>query len=156
MSKAVMISIHPKWCELIASGKKTVEVRKTKPNAILPLKCYIYQTKGAKENPIVTNNGGETFHILEIGKVIGEFFCHNIFPIWPGYKDGDDCLTFEEQEAYLGTNGLGWGWRISDLVIYERPKSILSFRRWVGWAESDKLTRPPQSWCYVEELHDAY
>lgn len=29
--KAVLISIQPKWCELIASGKKTIEVRKTRP-----------------------------------------------------------------------------------------------------------------------------
>ena len=29
--KSVLISIHPKWCELIASGKKTIEVRKTRP-----------------------------------------------------------------------------------------------------------------------------
>lgn len=29
--KSVLISIHPKWCELIADGKKTVEVRKTRP-----------------------------------------------------------------------------------------------------------------------------
>ena len=28
--KAVLISINPKWCELIASGKKTVEVKKSK------------------------------------------------------------------------------------------------------------------------------
>lgn len=26
--QAVLISIQPGWCELIASGKKTVEVRK--------------------------------------------------------------------------------------------------------------------------------
>lgn len=25
--KSVLISIPPKWCELIASGKKTIEVR---------------------------------------------------------------------------------------------------------------------------------
>ena len=35
--KAVLISIQPKWCELIASGKKTVEVRKTKPKLETPL-----------------------------------------------------------------------------------------------------------------------
>ena len=28
MSKAVMLSVHPKWCEKIASGEKTIEVRK--------------------------------------------------------------------------------------------------------------------------------
>jgi predicted transcriptional regulator len=27
--KSVLISIKPKYCELIANGKKTVEVRKT-------------------------------------------------------------------------------------------------------------------------------
>ena len=45
MSKAVLISIQPKWCELIASGKKTVEVRKTKPKLETPFKCYIYATR---------------------------------------------------------------------------------------------------------------
>ena len=43
--KAVLISIQPKWCELIASGKKTVEVRKTKPKIAPPFKVYIYCTK---------------------------------------------------------------------------------------------------------------
>jgi len=42
--KSVLISIQPKWCELIASGKKTVEVRKTKPKLQTPFKCYIYCT----------------------------------------------------------------------------------------------------------------
>ena len=31
MSKAVMLSIRPKWVEKIANGEKTIEVRKTKP-----------------------------------------------------------------------------------------------------------------------------
>lgn len=44
MSKSVLISINPKWCELIASGKKTVEVRKTRPKLETPFKCYIYCT----------------------------------------------------------------------------------------------------------------
>lgn len=30
MSKAVMLSIQPKWCELIASGEKTIEGAKTR------------------------------------------------------------------------------------------------------------------------------
>ena len=43
--KAVMISIQPKCCELIANGKKTVEVRKTRPKLETPFKVYIYETK---------------------------------------------------------------------------------------------------------------
>ncbi len=45
MAKAVLMSIQPKWCELIASGKKTVEVRKTRPKLKTPFKVYIYCTK---------------------------------------------------------------------------------------------------------------
>ena len=44
--KSILISIQPKWCELIASGKKTIEVRKTRPKLETPFKCYIYETKG--------------------------------------------------------------------------------------------------------------
>lgn len=43
--KSVILSIKPKWCELIASGQKTVEVRKTRPKIETPFKCYIYETK---------------------------------------------------------------------------------------------------------------
>lgn len=70
--KSVMISIQPKWCELIASGKKKVEVRKTKPTLPTPFKCYIYKsfTFGKYENKNVICNG--------CGKVIGEFVCDSI------------------------------------------------------------------------------
>lgn len=44
MGKAVLISIQPKWCELIASGKKTQEVRKNRPKLETPFKVYIYCT----------------------------------------------------------------------------------------------------------------
>lgn len=43
--RAVMISIQPQWCALIANGKKTLEVRKSKPKIEMPFKCYIYCTK---------------------------------------------------------------------------------------------------------------
>lgn len=42
--KAVLISIRPEWCALIAAGKKTVEVRKSMPKLHTPFKCYIYCT----------------------------------------------------------------------------------------------------------------
>ncbi len=45
MNKSVLLSIKPKYCELIASGKKTVEIRKNRPKIDTPFKCYIYCTK---------------------------------------------------------------------------------------------------------------
>lgn len=44
MSKAVMLSIRPKWCEKIISGEKTIEVRKTRPKLETSFKCYVYCT----------------------------------------------------------------------------------------------------------------
>lgn len=70
--KSVLISIQPKWCELIASGKKTVEVRKTRPKLETPFKCYIYQTKRSWVYRLLKKLG------LYQGKVIGEFVCDKI------------------------------------------------------------------------------
>ena len=42
--KSILLSIKPKYVELIASGKKTIEVRKTAPKEV-PFKAYIYETK---------------------------------------------------------------------------------------------------------------
>lgn len=43
----ILQPIKPQYCELIASGKKTIEVRKTRPKCELPVKVYIYETKTA-------------------------------------------------------------------------------------------------------------
>ena len=45
MKKAVLISIRPEWCQKIASGEKTIEVRKNRPKLAQPFKCYIYCTR---------------------------------------------------------------------------------------------------------------
>lgn len=60
MSKAVLISIRPKWVEKIANGEKTIEVRKTKPKLETPFKCYIYCTLPKcphKEKPSLLKRG---------------------------------------------------------------------------------------------------
>ena len=106
--KSVLISIKPKWCELIASGKKTIEVRKTKPKLETPFKCYIYATKQGRplvygspvptyvdENLVQTygysKENAERIFGTWNGKVIGEFVCDKIeaFHEWqlcPGGK----------------------------------------------------------------------
>jgi predicted transcriptional regulator len=153
--KSVLISIQPKWCELIALGKKTVEVRKTRPKIEAPFKVYIYCTNW-KDNTYWKNHYKD-----KLGKVIGEFVCDEIFALWSGYSgnNGDDCLTFNGRESYLGfdkdgSNKMGYGWHISNLVIYDKPRELSEFRKPkmpTGLRyENDAITRPPQSWCYVE------
>lgn len=42
--KSVLISVRPEWCRKIATGEKTIEVRKTAPNLATPYKGYLYCT----------------------------------------------------------------------------------------------------------------
>lgn len=120
--KAVLISIQPKWCEFIASGEKTVEVRKSKPKLETPFKVYIYCTK---DEPMYYS--GEKFWCTKAGdfgngKVIGEFVCDEIIVDERG--ENADILRF-----YGNLNKTLYGWRISDLVIYDKPKELSEFRR---------------------------
>lgn len=197
--KAILLSIRPNWCKLIWSGMKTVEVRKTRPKLETPFKVYIYCTGREEWIMKLPKTGAQKMS----SRVIGEFTCNYIAPIFryapwipgepaklyarcadghcrKGYTDQllrDACLNRADVEKYFGDlNGLaGYGWRISDLKIYDKPKSILDFHRAVDktelWCEKCaiggkkgtacafcygldglRIRRPPQSYCYVEEL----
>lgn len=179
MSKSILISIQPKWCKLIASGRKTVEIRKSRPKLETPFKVYIYCTKGKEKLLDVMVDGdecyGETYHggpvfikcfserfyneNYECGnrKIIGEFTVDYIDEIVPNESYNEKTkesepyclhalqtlvgshLTKEEIQKYLGDNR-GYGWHISDLVIYDTPKELSEFGK----------IKPPQSWCYVD------
>lgn len=144
--KSVLISIHSKWCEKIASGEKTIEVRKTRPKLQTPFKCYIYCTM---DHPYISVSCGEldklNYRTNTVGrcngKVIGEFICDRIYGLAPLNHAPDDveqqaCLTREEIVRYL--KGVGYGWHISDLKIYDKPKELGDF------------------WSYNEALHKRY
>ena len=159
--KSVMISIQPKWVEKIASGKKTVEVRKTMPKLPTPFKCYIYCTKGHFHKQY--SDSAVAWRENVLGKVIGEFVCDKIFDICieisnpedlPGYPFPCTGLTDKEILQYLGNGKTGYGWHISDLVIYDEPKPLSEFTKPYGTIvkafDSPYIQRPPQSWCYVE------
>ena len=98
MSKAVMLSIRPKWCEKVASGEKTIEVRKTRPKLKTPFKAYIYCTMPDAKNPhnILELHGADGKIRKANGKVIGEFTCDRIDRLAPAndpygiYDIGDD------------------------------------------------------------------
>lgn len=211
--KAVLISIRPEWCDRIATGEKTIEIRKNKPNIEPPFKCYIYETKAFNRKKIIVDLDGElpTTYARGRGKVIGEFICDCI-----EYMDLDSVgVGFWKNNSFNYIADLGWntgltlgefinytegkriyGWHISNLVIYNKPKKLseffiidkkavkecslreriytnpdytngaylpgtficnkvrgeIDFCRGGCWKKS--LTRPPQSWCYVEEVSE--
>ena len=173
--KSVLISINPRWCELIASGSKTVEVRKTKPKLETPFKVYIYETQGRMETPFIDEEGHHIFKGR--GQVIGEFVCNKITTA----ECGNYCILTRSETQLGGLDLLNYadektvyGWHISDLVIYDKPRELSEFKQVKkirGYHKKDEpkteginiqrilhssrvevkyFTRPPQSWCYVE------
>lgn len=171
MSKAVMLSIRPKWCEKIASGEKTIEVRKTRPKLDTPFKCYIYCTQSG----VALGAWGKH------GKVIGEFTCdcideygddtvfsfrHEDYARWDDFGLDRACMHPEDFQNYADGKWL-YGWHISNLKIYDTPKELNKFKSlcrvdtdccacpYYNYTKMDcdgrVIGRPPQSWCYVEE-----
>ena len=166
--KSVLISIQRPHTDNIKALIKKIEVRKNKPNQETPFPCFIYETK---------TKGG-------CGKVIGEFVCDKVTE-YIAYKTQkgsklcknpffyaclpiqEMCLTIEQVEDY-GKGETLYGWHISDLKIYDKPKPIMQFYKPcpIEWKNCpgcefystytgccmNNVDRPPQSWCYVESL----
>lgn len=174
MSKAAMLSIRPKWCEKIASGEKTIEVRKTRPKLDTPFKCYIYCTQSG----VALGAWGKH------GKVIGEFTCdrideydddtifsfrHEDYARWNDFGLDRACMHPEDFQNYADGKWL-YGWHISGLKIYDTPKELTEFHTLKKCKSCSKsgyestaciydencmvpvaTTKVPQSWCYVED-----
>ncbi len=150
MSKAVMLSIRPQWCEKIASGEKTIEVRKMRPKLETPFKCYIYCTRDKHLAFMQNQTGTNLIACMDVdaaipvggaignGKVIGEFTCDRIDRLAPanepyGIYDIDDDYVFQTclENGALWDYGHGtplYGWHISDPRIYDTPKELNEFK----------------------------
>lgn len=205
--KSVLISLRPKWCDLTASGEKTIEARKTAPKEV-PFKGYIYATRPKKyykcgavstsDELLWLANGkikmcdgfelwanGEDYQCVN-GKAIGEFICYNVDEYTFSYYNAEYRVTHVEQKAMClnqpelilyGKGKTLYGWHISDLKIYDKPRELSEFatlcnksgnrcancrhylfdndglagyRRWCDVCHRKPLARAPESWCYVE------
>lgn len=112
MSKAVLISIRPKWCEKIIDGEKTIEVRKTRPKLAPPFKCYIYCTlQGSNEffhddlgGDVAKWNRGKWWD--RKGKVIGEFTCDRIDMLTRTKSSGEGIPEYNTWEGDIGPRKL--------------------------------------------------
>ena len=199
--KSVLISIRPQWVEKIASGQKTIEVRKTAPQEV-PFKAYIYATKPKKfykcgavstsDELLWLANGkvemgdgfkfwanGDEYQCLN-GRIIGEFICDKIDKYTFSHYEAEYRVTHIEQNAmclnqpeliYYGKGETLYGWHISELKIYDKPKELSEFYtkkkcnscKKSGYESTAcmydedckvpmSITRAPQSWMHIEDL----
>lgn len=107
-------------------------------------------------------------HSVGNGHVVGEFVCDTYVTDMTFGHDAlfnvAACMIEPDVVAYSAGNPL-YGWHISDLRIYDKPHELGEFERPyecnecdAKWAsecnacdKENKIKRPPQSWCYVEE-----
>lgn len=140
-------------------------VRKTRPKIETPFKVYICCTKDEPKY-----HSGEKFFVngwddFGNGKVVGEFVCDRIEETTYRIQEPEDakswqdcyygydfefvcseahCLSKDELYDYGNKKPL-YGWHISDLVIYNKPKELNEFQN----SKGDPLLKPFQSWGYI-------
>ena len=186
--KSVLISIQPYWVFLIIAetmgwsiGKeKTIEVRKNYPkDENWDKVAKVYCSKNRKSFAKIPKEY-QPFMEQFLGKVVGEFYCNKVENIEirhftvlghenrytavgenPDYQWlAKSCLSYDEVVNY-GKLAALFGWHISNLVIYDKPKDLDYFRKPIDCHRGKdrenckgcwdcEIKRPPQSWCYVE------
>lgn len=165
--KCVLMSIQAEHSYNIFSGMKDDEVRKRPPKLVPPFKVYVYQSRGStKGKPVVFSKG--KIHDLPHGVVVGEFICDRVLTVrskraamlkHPRLRT---CITMDQLLQYMGRSDEVSFLHIKDRDVYDKPLPLSMFRRCapkIGWDNGApeityQLDRPPQSWCYVEELGD--
>jgi predicted transcriptional regulator len=176
MAKAILMSIRKEHNKNIFDGIKRFEGRKTLP-ATIPLGnhidntstynpseydviCYVYEPK---------TGGG-------CGKVVGQFVCDFAQTFHPKIANmkmvaNALCVTEDFAKQYFNREK-GYMLRVCIPQRYDKPKELSEFKPYnrteddckyshLGYAipkcsdcHECYVKKPPQSWCYVEEVND--
>lgn len=160
--RAVLASLKPYYYYLVGEGIKVLEIRKNMPKSNdWDKKVFFYMSKDEKSFATIPKEYQEKYR-KHFGKIGLKFVCDYIdelheYELTPQgefylYEKAklelflaQSCLSYGEICDYrknLPYHKPLYGCHISNLVIYDQPKRLSEFG----------LTRPPQSWCYVEEV----
>lgn len=192
--KSIITSVSPYLCGKVASGDCKILVKKSAPKEV-PFKDYIYCTKTKNKWSLCDyegayqNSKGEIVYAQQ--HVIGEFICDRVYNIdyLPKEYEGNpsqfseficnnSCLSFEQIMEYKKGKTI-YGWHITDLKLYDKPKKLNEFKtppceksekacgncKWLikintpdvyeceCYVEDGRqITSPPRSWQYVEKI----
>lgn len=147
MSKAILISVNPKWVVKILNGEKTIEVRKKFPKDYVGW-VYIYCCKDIRNglywvDKWVCVNQKNCIPSFRNGKVVARFWCDKVDAYVNGRKWVGDaigwgiengyehilpkcCLTDDEIWTYADDLSF-YAIHISKLEIFDRPRELSGF-----------------------------
>lgn len=157
--RKVLASLKPYYYYLVGEGIKEIEVRKDMPKASdWNKEVLFYMSKDEKSFAKIPKEFQEKYR-KHFGKVGMRVICDKVDEYEPQvilcayyevngayvkenlrYNSGT-CLSYEDMVNYSKGKTL-YGWHISDLKIYDKPLSLSELG----------VTRPPQSYMYVEEV----
>lgn len=176
----ILASLKPYYYYLIGERKKTIEVRKTALKNI-PQDIAFYMSKDEKSFAKIPKEFQDKYrkHFGKVGlaivcdkitryncdKAFDEYFIAGYIGAYMPLKEM--CLTNKDLIEY-GKGRPLYGWHISDLKIYDKPKPIMQFYKpcpikikncpvcelystYTGCCMNN-IDRPPQSYMFVEEL----
>lgn len=176
----ILASLKPYYYYLIGERKKTIEVRKTALKNI-PQDIAFYMSKDEKSFAKIPKEFQDKYrkHFGEVGlaivcdkitryncdKAFDEYFIAGYIGAYMPLKEM--CLTNKDLIEY-GKGRPLYGWHISDLKIYDKPKPIMQFYKpcpikikncpgcelystYMGCCMNN-IDRPPQSYMFVEEV----
>lgn len=176
--KQLIIAIHPEHSLRILSGEKKTEIRVRPPTIDEPCECFIYETKKLyRVNGIIYAGAGavtgeficDTIEKYNFDSITKQY-------IMTQEQLRDTCLSMQELVAY-GRETLArpvHGLRVKEPLRFETPLPLSEFLRpckntdcqsceFAKWSSCERfcdepriigcgniVTRPPQSWCWVE------
>jgi len=123
MNKTILMSIHPNYIDLILSGQKTIEYRKTCPREQVG-KILLYAT-----NPVK--------------RIVAEADCGKILKmppkiLWKHTQDQGG-ISDEEYKNYFKGHIVGAGIELMNVKVYDDPQMLHHYG----------IGRAPQSWMYI-------
>ena len=178
----ILASIKPYYYYLIAEEKKKIEVRKMALKN-LPQDIVFYMSKDEKSFAKIPKEFQDKYrkHFGKVGlaivcdkitryncdKAFDEYFIAGYIGAYMPLKEM--CLANKDLIEY-GKGRPLYGWHISDLKIYDKPKPIMQFYKpcpikikncpvcelystYTGCCMNN-IDRPPQSYMFVEELKE--
>lgn len=176
----VLASLKPYYYYLIGEKIKTLEIRKSDLKN-LPQNVLFYMSKDEKSFEKIPKEFQEKYR-KHFGKIGMRVVCDKVYEYTFSHYEAEYRVTHVEQEAMClnqpeliryGKGNRLYGWHISDLKIYDKPKELSEFRPICKFEGKDlicnlcpnheyngglffecrrKVTRPPQSYMFVKEV----
>jgi len=127
-TKRLLLSIRPKFAEMIFNGKKTVELRRVKPNLSINDIVVVYVTSPIKQ--------------VWGSFIVGSIICLPIDELWRTVENEAGVTKEEFFDYFLGVD-YGYGIVINKISSVIEPIDLIDIRRiWNGFT-------PPQSYRYL-------